>query len=296
MGTRTLATTGTARGRAIRVIKFMLFTASVVPALVVGAMTIGMPSFSPTYFFLAALGLIIGQAGGDYLYFYFTHRHTDPRDSHTKIFAGWKPFFTSILPEKHGTLIAGIACLIIDLAIGYYFFTVYGYAILFLALAGGLVAIFFTPLMLRGLKEPVVFVTFGPLSMLGMYFVMTGEISYLPLLVSLPVASLVTIVAYLKGAKFEVKKQDGDEVVVNLSRRVIVWLSVMAYLSIIALVVVGVLPIWSLLGLVTLPIMLSVLKVIRKQSSGIKDYLWAVVRSIVAFLLTGILVGAGFLI
>ncbi len=184
----------------------------------------------------------------------------------------------------------------IDLAIGYYFFTLYGYTVLLLALAGGLVAIFFTPLMLRGLKEPVVFVTFGPLSMLGMYFVMTGELSYLPLLVSLPVASLVTIVAYLKGAKFDVKQEGDTQVVVNLNRKVIIYLTVLAYLSLIALVATGIMPVWTLAGLLTLPFALSVLQVIRKQSSKMQDYLWAVVRSIFALLFTGILIGIGYLI
>jgi 1,4-dihydroxy-2-naphthoate octaprenyltransferase len=240
--------------------------------------------------------LLIGQAGGDYLYYYFTHRHTDTRDSHTKIFAGWRPFFTNILPEKNGTLIAGIACLVIDLVIGYYFFTIYGYTVLLLALAGGLVAIFFTPLMLRGLKEPVVFITFGPLSMLGMYFVMTGDMSYIPLLVSLPVASLVTIVAYLKGAKFEIKNEGDKQIVVNLNRSVIIYLSILAYLSIVGLVLLKVMPVWTLLGLLSIPVSISVLTVIRKQSSEIQDYLWAVVRSIVALLSTGILIGIGYLI
>lgn len=293
---KTSTASSTGRGKAILVIKFMLFTASIVPAIVAGAMAYSTGSFSLISFILAGLGLLIGQAGGDYLYYYFTHRHTDPRDSHTKIFSGWKPFFTSALPEKHGTLIAGIVCLLLDLAIGYYFFTQYGITVLLLALAGGLVAIFFTPLMLRGLKEPVVFVTFGPLSMLGMYFVMTGELSYLPLLVSLPVASLVTIVAYLKGAKFDVKQEGDSQVIVNLNRKVIIYLTVLAYLSLIALVATGIMPVWTLAGLLTLPVAFSVLQVIRKESSKMQDYLWAVVRSIFALLFTGILIGIGYLI
>ncbi len=51
--------------------------------------------------------------------------------------------------------------------IGIYFFLQLGTPILWLFWAGGLVSIFFTPLMLHGLKEPTVFITFGPLCMLG---------------------------------------------------------------------------------------------------------------------------------
>jgi len=81
---------------------------------------------------------------------------TDARDAHTKIFAGWRPLFTGTLFTPGRTAWAGVACLLIDLAIAAYFVELHGAAILWFALAGGLIAVFFTPLMLRGMKEPVV--------------------------------------------------------------------------------------------------------------------------------------------
>jgi len=290
--------TDTPRSKAIRAIKFMLFSATVVPSLVGGALAYyyDYSSFNWQDFFLVAAALLIGQAGGDYLYYYFTHRHTDARDSHTKIFAGWKPFFTSVLPEKHGTLFAGIVCLLIDLGIGIHYYTVLGTPVIWLALAGGLVAILFTPLMLRGLKEPVVFVTFGPLSMLGMFFVLTGEIHPLPVLVSLPLAFLVTVVAYLKGARFEMGSEGGADVVLKLNRSRVIWLTAFAYLSLLLLVLFNYLPVLSLLALLSLPLAVSVISVIRKASSEVQDYLWAVVRSIVTLLMAGILIASSMIL
>jgi 1,4-dihydroxy-2-naphthoate octaprenyltransferase len=284
------------RERAIRVLKFMLFSATISPAILAGALTFDKEFFSGINFLLASLGLLIGQAGGDYLYYYFTNNHTNAKDSHSKIFAGWRPFFTELLPEKRGTFYAGIVCLIIDLLIGYYFYQQFGYKILLLALAGGMVAIFFTPLMLLGLKEVVVFITFGPLSLTGIYFVLSGEFSMFPVLASLPMAFLVTIVAYLKGAKFGLEITEGKRMVVKLDRKLISVLTILAYLSIIILVIIGVFPVLSLVGLLGVVISLSVLKVIRDKSSEIHDYLWAVVRSIVALLFTTILISLGFII
>jgi 1,4-dihydroxy-2-naphthoate octaprenyltransferase len=284
------------REKAIRVIKYMLFSATVAPVILGSALTYDSTVFSALHFFLAAVGLIIGQAGGDYLYYYFTHNHTHARDAHTKIFAGWRPFFTEMLPEKNGTLYAGIACLIIDLFIGYYFYLQFGYEILFLALAGGLVAVFFTPLMLIGLKEVVVFITFGPLSLTGLYFVLSGQLSTLPAFASLPMAFLVTIVAYLKGAKFGLKITEGKKMVIKLNRKLISALTVLAYLSIVILVITYMYPVVSLAGLLGLIISISVLGVIRDESSEIHDYLWAVVRSIFALLVTTILISLGFII
>lgn len=284
------------RERAIRVIKFMLFSATISPAILAGALTHNKEIFSGINFLLAALGLLIGQAGGDYLYYYFTNNHTNSKDAHTKIFAGWRPFFTEFLPEKRGTLYAGIFCLLIDLLIGYYFFQQFGYEILILALAGGLVAIFFTPLMLLGLKEVVVFITFGPLSLTGIYYVLSGELSFYPVFASIPMAFLVTIVAYLKGAKFGLEITEGKKMVVKLNRKLISFLTILAYLSIIILVIVGIYPLLSLAGLLGLVISVSVLRVIRDKSSEIHDYLWAVVRSIFALLFATILISLGFII
>ena len=192
------------RTRAIRIIKVSLFSAGIVPAFVGGALAYSEGSFSFPSFLLLVAGLFLGQAGGDYLYYYFTHYHTDPRDSHTKIFAGWRPLFAETVFPGSATIYAGFACLALAAAIGLYFALQVGYAVVILAMLAGAIAVFFTPLMLRGYKEPVIFVTFGPLSVLGVYLALTGSLSWSPVVASLPVAFLVTVVAYLKGAHFTV--------------------------------------------------------------------------------------------
>lgn len=130
------------REKAIRVIKVLLFSASVIPALVVGAIAAYQGYFDALSFTLVALGLFIGQAGGDYLYYYGTNFHTDQRDAHTKIFAGWRPFFADKIFKDEKTLTAGILCLAIDAIIGGYFVYKIGFEILLFAILGGLVAIF----------------------------------------------------------------------------------------------------------------------------------------------------------
>ena len=159
------------RSRPIRFIKILLFSASIIPAVVAGALARADGYGDPPRWLLAALGLLIGQAGADYLYYRFTHYHTDSRDAHTRIFAGWRPLFIGSLLKKEQALWAGFACLAAALAIGVYFFLRLGPAVLWFVAAGGLVSIFFTPLMLRGLKEPVIFITFGPLCMAAVDFV-----------------------------------------------------------------------------------------------------------------------------
>lgn len=281
--------------KAIRFIKYLLFSASIIPCLVAGAMALSEGKFPPGAFLLVTFALFIGQAGGDYLYFYFTNFHSDQRDAHTKIFAGWKPLFTGTFIKPEQTVYAGFACLALDLLIGVYFFLQLGPAILILAALGGAVAVFFTPLMLRGLKEPVIFVTYGPLTMLGVYFVLTHEMSVTPVIASLPIAFLVTLVAYLKSARFEVQQSAGDKVVLKISTRTIQWLLGLAYTSLIIAIIAGFMPIWSLLGLLTLPFAYMVSKKIGNKSL-VADYLWATVYSLIVFIATGLLIAAGYLL
>lgn len=284
------------RKNAILAIKFMLFSASIVPAFIAGAVAYQQGSFIWLPFFFLGAALFLGQSGGDYLYYYFTHFHTDSRDSHTKIFAGWKPLFVgSILKPQH-SLTAGIICLLADALIGIYFYKMLGPTILFLAATGGIIAIFFTPLMLKGYKEPVIFVTFGPMCVVSGVYVLTGEFSLEAFFASLPIGFLVTIVAYLKGAKFEVIKKGGSEFVMNLRSNLIYLLTSLAYGILLILALSKQMPFWTILGVIAIPISLSVIRVIRNDKSDISDYLWGVVKAILALIVAGVFISIGYII
>jgi 1,4-dihydroxy-2-naphthoate octaprenyltransferase len=284
------------RERAIRVIKVLLFSASVIPAIVVGAIAVHQGYFDALSFSLVALGLFIGQAGGDYLYYYGTNFHTDQRDAHTKIFAGWRPFFSDKIFKDEKTLLAGILCLAIDAAIGGYFVYKIGVEILLFAILGGLVAIFFTPLMLRGYKEVVIFITFGPLSMMGAYYALNPTLNLTPLAASIPIACFVTVVAYLKGARYEIREEAGNTFVIKLNHAVIKSLLIAGYVALIAGVALQALPSLTLLGLLSAPFAISVVKTVEANRSEVHEYLWATVRSIATLMSFGALTSLGFLL
>ncbi|MFH1051102.1 MAG: prenyltransferase [bacterium] len=284
------------KAKAILLIKFMLFSASLIPSILSGAIAYYEDSFAWMPFVLLTIALFTGQAGGDYLYYYFTHFHTDSRDSHTKIFAGWKPLFVgSILHPEH-SLFAGIVCLVIDVAIGVYFFLQLGMTIIWLAVAGGLIAVFFTPLMLKGFKEIVIFITFGPLCVISGVFVLTGEFSMTALYASLPIGFFVTIVAYLKGAKFDVVKDGDNEIVMNLRRNIIYILTGLAYLSIVVLPFLNLLNPYSSCAISSIYLSYLIIKIIKNNSRKVSDYLNAVVMSLGALIITGILISYSFIL
>ncbi len=279
---------------AIRAIKYLLFSASIIPAIVAGALAQRSGSFEWLPFGLALLALFLGQAGADYLYYYFTHYHSDPRDAHTKIFSGWRPLLVGTLLQPQHSLPAGIILLGVDALIGVYFFLQIGAAVIYLALVGGAVAVFFTPLMLRGLKEPVIFFTFGPLCMFSVYYVLTRTVSLEPIIASLPVGMLVTVVAYLKGTRYRIKEEGGG-IELKLNNAAIAWLLALAYGSLILAVAARQMPGWALLGLLSAPLAVEMAWKLSAKTR-IADYLWATVKSLILLISTGLLLAVGYLV
>jgi 1,4-dihydroxy-2-naphthoate octaprenyltransferase len=113
----------------------------------------------------------------------------------------------------------------------------------------------------RGLGEVAVALGFGPLMLLGAYVVQTrGALAWEPFVASIPIALLVALILYVN----EIPDRRGDAhagkrtLPVRFSRSAIVngynWAVVAAYAVLIVGVVAGVLPIPTLLMLLTIPL------------------------------------------
>ena len=141
--------------------------------------------------------------------------------------------------------------------------------LLAIGLIGFVVGIGYTapPLKLvyRGLGEIAVAIGFGPLMLLGAYVVQTrGALSWEPFVVSIPVALLVALILYVN----EIPDRRGDAhagkrtLPVRFSRSAVIGgyrvAALGAYVAVVAGVLVGILPIPTLLALLTLPLALQV--------------------------------------
>jgi 1,4-dihydroxy-2-naphthoate octaprenyltransferase len=141
--------------------------------------------------------------------------------------------------------------------------------LLAIGIAGFIVSIGYTapPLkfVYRGLGEIAVAVGFGPLMLLGAYVVQTrGALSWEPFVASLPIALLVMLILYVN----EIPDRRGDARVgkrtlpVRLSKPTVIagyrGAAVAAYAIVVVGVIAGVLPIPTLLALLTIPLALQV--------------------------------------
>lgn len=154
----------------------------------------------------------------------------------------------------------------------------------------------------RGLGEPVTALGFGPVMTLGAYFVCAQEWSWEALYISLPVALLIALVLYVN----QVPDRVGDEAVGKRTlivrwpeSRVITAYEVVVGAAFVLIALgppLGITPWWTLIGLLTVPMALKVVRGLR-ASYGHPYALMPVMQTNIGLhLFTGLLLIVGYLI
>jgi 1,4-dihydroxy-2-naphthoate polyprenyltransferase len=180
-------------------------------------------------------------------------------------------------------------------------------ALLAIGVLGFIVSIGYTapPLKLvyRGLGEVAVAVGFGPLMLLGAYGVQTGgTLSWEPLVASLPIALLVTLILYVN----EIPDRRGDAragkrtLPVRFPESTIIAgyavAAAAAYVIVVAGVVTGILPIPALLALLTIPLALQVARGLRPNYDNPYGLMAVMGVNVKVHLYAGLLLLAGYLV
>jgi 1,4-dihydroxy-2-naphthoate octaprenyltransferase len=278
------------------------FIASIIPAILGGTMAYYDGSFNPSLFLIAVLGLVFVQAGADFFDDYFDFQSGNVANKDKQFFES--PLLKGILKPRD-VLYAGVVCLAASLGIMLYFTVKVGYPVLVLACIGGFIAFFYTspPVKLgyRGLGEVAIFLSFGPLLVEGVYYVMTKNFALGPVIASVPLGILITNITYV-GAVFDYESDRSADkrcLVVMLGKtkavKFLALLFLLAYSTIIFGVAVRIIPIWTLLALLTSPFALTVVKICNRwdQSEG---YTPAVTRTVAISTITGVLLSIGYVI
>ncbi|MDG6995218.1 MAG: prenyltransferase [Nitrososphaerota archaeon] len=172
-------------------------------------------------------------------------------------FGGWKPLPRGLISLKSAKTVSYLLFVASLLCALYFTFVVGFWAILF-GVSGVLLAIFYTapPLKLDysgyGLGELAILLAFGPIPMLGSYYVQTGALSLSALFVSIPIGIMtVTILidhdlifyeVYLKAGKMSLATVLGRKRALHVS----LILTLFSYGATIALLLIRVLPIQAL--------------------------------------------------
>jgi 1,4-dihydroxy-2-naphthoate octaprenyltransferase len=195
---------------------------------------------------------------------------------------------------------------VVAIAIGLYLASVAGWGLLWLGLAGVLISFFYTAPPLRlvhhGLGEPATALGFGPIMVLGAYYVQTGHYALQPLVLSIPVALLVMLILYANEIPDRVADARAGKrtLVVRLSRKVVLQgygvAAALAYLALVVGVLAGLLPWPTLAALLTIPLAVKTLRGLEQNYDDPYVLMGSLQDNVVLHFSTGILLVAGTLL
>jgi 1,4-dihydroxy-2-naphthoate octaprenyltransferase len=203
------------------------------------------------------------------------------------------------------TAIAAV-CYAIAIAIGLYLASVAGWGLLWLGVAGVLISYFYTAppvkLVHRGLGELATALGFGPIMVLGAYYVQTGHYALRPLILSIPVAVLVMLILYANEIPDRVADARAGKrtLVVRLPRNAVITgyaiAAAVAYSALVVGVVARILPWPTLVALLTVPLAIKTVRGLERDYDDPYVLMGSLQNNIVLHFSTGILLVAGTLL
>jgi 1,4-dihydroxy-2-naphthoate polyprenyltransferase len=210
------------------------------------------------------------------------------------------------LVSKKAMMWTSIGCYTVGIGIGLFLAATRGWDLVWIGIAGVFLSVFYTlppfKLVHRGLGEVAVALGFGPIMVLGTYYVIAQRFTAEALWASLPVALLIMLVLYVnqipdKPADARAGKRT---VVVRLSKSAILNGYVVSVVAAFAAIPIGVaffdMPVWTLLGLLTVPIAFQVYKGLRDYYESPYELMNAMGKNIMLHFFTGLLLIAGYVI
>jgi 1,4-dihydroxy-2-naphthoate polyprenyltransferase len=250
--------------------------------LAVGAMRLtGEVSVSWGLLALAIVGLVVAHAANNMINDYFDLEGGVDTDDYVRALYAPHPILSGWVTKRQlatAILIANV----IDLAILLVLMSQRGPAVAAFALGGLFVSVFYVapPIRLKhiGLGEPGVFIVWGPLMVVGTFFVATGTAPLWAWVASLPYAILVTSVLFGKHIdKIEADTKKGVRTMPVLlgearARRVAQGLMVAYYPIIVGAVLVGWIGPWLFLSLLGIPKLVATLKVFGQPKPDVPPH------------------------
>ena len=259
-------------------------------------------AFHLGYALLAFVGLLLTHISVNTLNDYFDYRSGIDLEVKRTPFSGGSGILPSALLKPRQVLWLGLTSFLLAIPIGVYFVVARGWQLLPLLLIAAVCILIYTPVILKlGWPEWAPGVGLGALPVLGAYFVQTTAYTLPAVVASIPSAILVHNLLLLN----EFPDTEADE---KAGRRTLpitmgkarasllyVMLTLIVYLWIIGGVVVGLMPLFCLIALLTLPLAVKAIQgALRHQE--ITKLVPAMANNVLVVLLTQLLLGIGYIL
>jgi 1,4-dihydroxy-2-naphthoate octaprenyltransferase len=293
----------------IRITRAPFLTGVVVPVLLGTAVAWHDDAFHLGYLLLTLLGAVCIHIGLDMSNDYFDHLSgNDEINKELTPFSGGSRVIQDGILSANRVLAGALAFYFAGIVIGLYLAWTRGWTVLWIGLAGVFLAFFHNapPINLYrlapGVGELAVCLGFGPVTVLGAYYVQAQRLSLEALWISIPIGLLIAAVLYVN----EFPDHDADQavgkktLVVVLGRKRAVWGYVALLVAAFAFVLVGgithLFPVATLLALVTLPLTYRAIRGIICFYADTTQLIPTCAATIQLHLLTGLLLCLGYVI
>ena len=291
----------------IRAIRAPFFLGTIIASLLGSALAFNEGKFN-WFYLIASIIIIAGtNAGINLINDYFDHKSGNDEVNITPTpFSGGSRVIQEKLLKPKQMLIVGIVIFIIIALFGLYFVIFVNFHLIWFGIAGIILGYFYTatPLKIgyRGFGEIMVFLMSGPLAVCGTYFLFTGSISLASILLSIPHGLLVFEILFIN----EFPDYNADKIVNkkhlvvlmgrDKARFVFTGVIILMYLSIIIPVIVGILPVYLLIFLISLPLAIKAIIIAINKFDNEKEIIPAQANTIFLTIASGLLLSLGLII
>lgn len=263
----------------IRAFRLHYVLPSIIPAILGGmiAWARGLP-FQPIEFILVIIGVTANHLALNMIDDVFDYRHAiDLKQGDEKNpFTGGSGVLSEGLLSVREMLIASGLCFFMTIIIGLYLTWICGWTVLILGLIGLASSFFYTapPIKFgyRGFGELGLLINFGPVIVLGSYFVQTRTFAWEPLLISLILGFMMwSMIIINEIPDYEVDRQGGkNNLVARFGRHAAIYMYTSGLIVSYLLPPIGVylqlFPPYTLLALLSLPVAWKSLNLLIKYS------------------------------
>lgn len=292
----------------IRELRAPFFTATIVPVLLGSIMAwCGVGVLNVTRFVLTLIAALCLHAGTNMINDYFDYK--SGCDLHPMYQEFCAPFFggSRMLPsgqlKPQEVYAASLLSFGFAIILGVFLAIQTGWILILIGLLGVLSGYLYTRyLATRGVGEFFVGLNFGPLVVMGSYYVQTRTLTAEPIIASIPVGLLIAAVLWINEIPDYIADQTvgKNTLVVRLGRKrasdVYALLMIITYVFIVLAAGLRLMPTYSLIALVTLPLSLKAIKIARQHHEEPYKMVSANALTILIHFFTGLLLALGYLL
>jgi len=254
------------------------------------------------YALLAFVGLLLAHISVNVLNDYFDYRSGIDLATKRTPFSGGSGILPAALLNPRQVYWLGLGSFLLVIPIGVYFVLARGWLLLPLLLIAAICVLLYTPTILK-LRWPewAPGLGLGALPILGVYFVQTSVYTLPVLIASIPSGILVHNLLLLNEfPDVEADKKAGRKtlpITMGKEKASIVYsaLTIIVYLWIIGGVVMGQMPAFSLIALLTLPLAIKAIRGALKHQD-MSQLVPAMANNVLVVLLTQLLLGIGYIL